>query len=198
MEPEFPIFKPRYPLKARLTILVPSALFFATMCLAAISAASFPVLLWLLLLAGGLFTSLMPFFVIREVRFLEEMVVRRHFLPDRFFAHNELENIDPDSIRAGGQRIRMGRIANLDELKEMSRRWKAARILKETQAARPKKESFYFQRGYGSYASFWGLIFSIIVMMLLPARMQTDLRWVLGGTFLVVYYLYIYIVPKYL
>lgn len=198
MEPEFPIFKPRYPLKARLTILLPSALFFATMCRVAISAASFPVFLWLLVLAVGLFISLIPFFTIREVRFLEEMVVRRHFLPDRFFTHQELENIGHDSIRAGGQRIRMGQIANLNELKEMSQRWKAARILKESQPARPKTEAFYFQRGYGSYASFWGLIFSFIMMMMLPSRMQLDVRWVLGGTFLVVYYVYIYIVPKYL
>jgi len=197
MEPEIPIFKPLYPLRTRLVILVPPALFLAMMCLIAISAASFPAFLWLLLLVIGLFISLIPFFTIREVRFLEELVVRRHFLPDRFFTHQEFETIDHDSIRAGGQRIRMGQIANLSELKEMSQRWKAARILKESQPARPKKEAFYFQRGYGSYASFWGLIFSFIMMMVLPSRLQLDPRWILGGTFLLVYYVYIYVVPKY-
>lgn len=198
MEPEFPIFKPRYPLNARLRILVPSGLFFAMMCGVATSATPFPYFLWLLMTIVGLFISVTPFFIIREVRFLDEMIVRRHFLPDHFFTHEQFEQIDNDSILAGGRRIRMGRIANLEELREMSQRWKAARLLKESHSGKPKKESLFFQRGYGSYAGFWGLIFSVMVLMMLPSRLPVDPRWVLGGTFLVVYHLYVYIVPKYL
>jgi len=198
MELDFPIFKPRYPLRTRLVMLLPTVFFFGMMCNVAISSTQFPVVIWLLALATGLFTSLIPFFVIREIRFPDEMVVRRHFLPDRFFNYKEFEQIDSDSIQAGGQHIRMGQVTNLDELKEMSQRWKAAKILKESQRTKPEKVSPYLQRGYGTYASFWGLMFGIIVMLMLPPQLGLDPRWVLGGTFLLVYLVYIYIVPKYL
>jgi hypothetical protein len=41
-------------------------------------------------------------------------------------------------------------------------------------------------------------MFGIIVMLMLPPQLGLDPRWVLGGTFLLVYLVYIYIVPKYL
>jgi hypothetical protein len=198
MEPEFPIFKPRYPLRIQLVMLLPGVLFFGMMCNVALSPVRFPLLFWLVTLAFGLFTSLLPFFFIREIRFPDEMVVRRHFLPDRFFNYKELEQINPDSIQANGQRIRMGEIVNLEELKAMAQRWKAAKTLKESQRTTQKRETLYFQRGYGTYASFWGLMFGVIVMLMDLPWLQLDPRWVLGGTFLVVYLVYIYIVPKYL
>lgn len=197
METEIPIFKPRYPLRTRMVILGLPLLFFALMCSAAIAIARLPFLFWLLAFIIGFGTSLAPFFIIREIRFVDEMVVRRHFLPDQFFSHKELEQVEADSILAGGQRIRMGEIVNFDELKDMSQRWKAARILKEAQHPQPKKESLYFQRGYGMYASFWGLMFAIIVMLMQPAWLHVDPRWVLGGAFLVFYYLYFYVIPRY-
>jgi hypothetical protein len=198
MEPEFPIFKPRYPLRTRLVMMFPTVFFFGMMCNVAFSAARFPMIFWLLALAIGLFTSLIPFFVIREIRFPDEMVVRRHFLPDRFFSYKEFEQINSDSIQAGGQRIRIGQVTNLDELKEMSQRWKAAKILKESQRNPSNTEALFLQRGYGTYASFWGLMFGVIVMLMDLPWLQFDPRWVLGGTFLLVYLAYIYIVPKYL
>jgi hypothetical protein len=198
MEPKFPIFKPRYPLRTRLMILLLPALFFGMLCNTAFFVANFPTIFWLLALAIGSLTSLIPFFIIREVRFPNEMVVRRHFLPDRFFTYKEFEQINSDSIQAGGQRIRMGQITNLDELKDMSQRWRAAKILKESQRPTPEKESLYLQRGYGMYASFWGLTFGIIVMLMDLPWLQFDPRWSLGGTFLLVYLVYIHIVPKYL
>jgi len=198
MNPEFPIFKPRYPLHTRLIMLLPSVLFFGMMCNVAFSVANFPMIFWLLVLAIGLFTSLIPFFIIREIRFPDEMVVRRHFLPDRFFTYKEFEQINSDSIQAGGQRLRMGQITNLEELKDMSQRWKAAKILKESQRTVPEKKSFYLQRGYGTYGSFWGLMFGVILMLMDLPWLQLDPRWVLAGTFLLVYLVYIYIVPKYL
>jgi hypothetical protein len=198
MKPDFPIFKPRYPLRTRLVMLLPTVIFFGMLCNVAISFAKFSIAFWVLALAIGLLISLIPFFVIREVRFPNEMVVRRHFLPDRFFSYKEFEQIDGKFIQAGGQLIRMGQLDNLDELKEMSQRWKAAKILKESRHAKPETESPYLQRGYGAYASFWGLMFGIIVMLMLPPQLGLDPRWVLGGTFLLVYLVYIYIVPKYL
>lgn len=199
MKPEFPIFKPRYPLRTRLVMLVPPVIFFGTLCNVAFSAANFPVAFWLLALLIGLLTSLIPFFIIREVRFPNEMVIRRHFLPDRFFTYKEFEQIDSDSIHAGGQRIRMGQIANLDELKEIVRHWKAARLLKESRGqTTPDINSFYPQRGYGTYGSFWGLMFGVILMLMNPSWLHIDPRWVLGGTFLLVYLVYSYVVPRFL
>lgn len=148
--------------------------------------------------ASGLFTSLIPFFIIREIRFPGEMIVRRYFLPDYFFSYKEFEQINPGSIQAGGKYIRMGQIINLDELKEKTGIWKAAEILKETQHKVPKTKSLLFQRGYGTYASFWGLIFGIVVVLMDLPWLQFDPRWVLGCTFLLVYFTYIYILPKYL
>jgi hypothetical protein len=198
MEPEFPIFKPRYPLHIRLLMFLPTVLFFGMLCNVALSFAQFPTVFWLLALVFGLVTSLIPFFFLREIRFPDEMVVRRYFLPDRFFNYKEFEGINSDSVQAGGQRIRMGQVTNLDELREMSQRWKAAKILKESQRATPKMESPYLQRGYGTYASFWGLMFGVIVMLMDLPWLQFDPRWVLGGTFLLVYLTYIYILPRYL
>ena len=157
------------------------------MCNVAFSVTKFPIVFWLLVLVTGLFTSLIPFFFIREIRFPNEMVVRRHFLPDRFFTYKEFEQINPDSIQAGGQHLRMGQITNLDELKDMTQRWKAAKVLKESQQTKPEIKSFYPQRGYGTYGSFWGLMFGVIFMLMDLPWLQLDPRWVLGGTFLLVY-----------
>jgi len=198
METEIPVFIPRYPLSTRLAICIPSVLFPAMLCRVATSAERFPVLFWLMALATGLFISLIPFFIIREIRFADEMVVRRHFLPDRYVSSREFEGFEDDSIRAGGQRMRVGRIENPNEFTEKAKRWAAARILKGSNPAKPKIETFYFQRGYGTYASFWSLIFSVIMMMMASGRPEIDPRLVMGGTFLLVYYLYSRLLPGYL
>jgi hypothetical protein len=41
-------------------------------------------------------------------------------------------------------------------------------------------------------------MFGIIIMLLQPPWLHFDPRWLLGGTFLLVYFAYNYIVPKYL
>lgn len=197
MRAEFPIFKPRYPLRTRLVMLLPTMLFFSLLCSAIVNLVRFPMIFWLLMFASAMVTSLLPFFYIREIRFPGEMIVRRHFLPDHFFSHEEFEKINPDSIQAGGQSIRMGQVTNLDELMEISQRWKAAEMLKGAQHRVAKPKSLYIQRGYGTYASFWGLMFGIIVTLMDLPWLQFDPRWVLGITFLLVYFIYIYIVPKY-
>jgi len=198
METDTKIFKPRYSLRARLMILGLPTLFFLLMCGVSVSFVRFPAAFWLISLALGLCTSLVPFFIIREIRFQNEMIVRRHFLPDYFFTYKELNQIDRDAIKAGGRRIRLGEIVNLDELKDMSQRWKSARILKEAQNHTPGKESLYIQRGYGAYASFWGFMFGIILTFIQPSWLKLDSHWMLGGTFLLVYLIYIYVIPRYL
>jgi len=197
MKPDFPIFKPVYPLRVRLAMWFPALLFFGMLCNVGFSLIRFPLVFWVLAIAVGMITSLVPFYFIREVRFPNEMVVRRHFLPDRFFSHHEFDQINADSIQAGGECIRIGTITNLDELKEMTQRWKANKLLKETKGVPSKAESPYLQRGYGGYASFWGLMFGIIVMLMDLPWLSLDPRWVLGGTFLLVYLVYIYIIPRF-
>ncbi len=198
MKPEFPIFKPQYALRTRLIAFLPTALFFGMMCNVAFSAVRFPLVFWLFALVAGFFTSLIPFFTIREVRFPNEMVVRRHFLPDQFFSYEEFEQIHQEFIQAGGRQIRIGQITNLDDLRDMSQRWKAAKVLKESRQPKSEIKSFYPQRGYGTYGSFWGLMFGVIIMLMSPPWLSLDPRWILGGTFLLVYLVYIYVVPKYL
>ena len=198
MKPEFPIFKPQYPLRTRLIVFLPAVLFFGMMCNVAFSATGTPLIFWFFALAIGLITSLIPFFIIREVRFPNEMVIRRHFLPDQFFTYKEFEQINSDSIQAGGRRIRTGQISNSNELKTMVQRWQAAKVLKESRQTKSEMQSLYPQRGYGTYGSFWGLMFGVIIMLMRPPWLSIDPRWILGGTFLLVYLVYIYIVPKYL
>jgi len=196
MDIESHTFKPRYPLQARLLLYgLPLALF-AMLCGAGSLFVELPDLFWALVFVTAFFASLLPFFVIREIRFLDEMVIRRHFLPDLFVSHTEFERIDPDSIQVGGKRIRMGPVANLDALRTMAQRWKAACILKEAQRGPVSPVSLFPVRGYGMYASFWGFLFGVIGMLMTPAGLHLDPRWLLAGTFLLVYFLYIYVIPK--
>jgi hypothetical protein len=196
MDIESHTFQPRYPLRARLLLYGLPLVFFAMLCGAGSLFVELPDLFWALVLATAFFVSLLPFFVIREVRFLDEMVIRRHFLPDLFVSHTEFERIDSNSIQAGGQRIRIGPVANLEELRAMAQRWKAARVLKEAQRGPLAPVSLFPMRGYGMYASFWGFMFGVIVMLMTPSGLHLDPRYLLAGAFLLVYFLYIYVIPK--
>jgi len=199
MEKEIKIFKPRYSAGINFITLGLPGLFFLLICGASVSFSRFSLLFWLFILTLGLFTSLVPFFIIREIRFHKEMVVRRHFLPDYFFSYNDFDQIDENSfIKTGEKHIRLGRIVNLDELKEMSKKWKAAKIIKESRQPPTTQDSFYPQRGYGSYAVFWGFMFSIIILFIQPSLFHLDSRWTFAGLFLGFYYLYAYVIPRYL
>lgn len=189
-------FKPKYPIQTRVLLYGLPLAVFVMLCGASSLFTRLPVAFWILALALSILTSLAPFFVIREIRFLEEMVIRRYFLPDLFFSHQEIEQINPDSIQAGGRRIRMGQVSNLAELREMAHRWKAARILKAAQYDQRAPIPLFPMRGYGMYASFWGILFGTLVMLLVPPELRFDPRWLLGGTFLLVYVAYIYVIPR--
>ncbi|MFZ5910368.1 MAG: hypothetical protein ACOYYU_10160 [Chloroflexota bacterium] len=196
MDIESHTFKPKYPFQTRLLFYGLPVIFFALLCGAGSLFVELPDTFWLLALVLAFLTSLAPFFVVREIRFLEEMVIRRHFLPDLFVSHTEFELVNPDSIQAGGRRIRMGPVANLEELRVMAQRWKATCILKEAQRGPLAPASLFPVRGYGMYASFWGFMFGVIVMLMAPAGLRLDPRWLLAGVFLLVYFLYIYVIPK--
>jgi hypothetical protein len=196
MDTAYSTFKPRYPYHIFLVFYGLPALFFALLCGGVNYLFQAPLLFWFLAFLLGLVTSLAPFFVIREIRFLEQMVIRRHFLPDLFFTYKELQAIMPTFILAGGHRIRMGRIENLEELRTMAQRWTSARILKESRKLVKPGEPLFPQRGYSTYATIWGLLLGVIGMFLAPAWLPVDPRWVLGGIFLLAYVLYVYFIPR--
>jgi len=198
MEKRISAFKPRYPLLIRLFMIGFPLLFFSLLLGGAITPAGLSTLLWLAALILGVITSLLPFIVFREILFLNELVIRRRFLPDLFFKNNEIKPDYSDTLLAKGRSLRIGRPDNLNELKELVHHWSATRTLKEAAGMPVSNSSLYPSRGYGSYASFWGLILGVIVMLLQPHWLPIDPRWLMGGTFLLVYFLYIYIIPKYL
>jgi hypothetical protein len=80
MELTLHIFKPRYPVEIRLAAILMPLLFFVLLFSAAFSITILPMIFWVLIFSLGVISSLVPFFIIREVRFLDELVVRRHFL----------------------------------------------------------------------------------------------------------------------
>ncbi len=190
------VFKPRYPYNTRLAITVLPLLFLVMLIIAAFAPYRLSIYFWAGSLLLGLITSLLPFFVIRQILFVNEMVIRRYFLPDCYINHNEYKRIAKDAILAAGRRIRIGSLENSAELLEMTQHWSAIRTLKAATGAAKKDGPLYPSRGYGSYASFWGLIFGLIIMFLAPPTMVRDPRWVLGGTFLSVYVLFLYILPR--
>lgn len=190
------IYKPRYSTRTRVVLGVFPAMFFSMLCLAPFSLATFPVAFWLLVLLMGFCTSVIPFLTIREIRFLDEMVVRRHFLPDLFFTLEEITGVEPQAILAGGKRMRLPGVVNAQELLECFQRWKAARLLKTARRKVETRPTLYPQRGYGSYASFWGLIAGVILVMMDLPWLAMDPRWQLAGAFLFVYVMYLYLVPR--
>ena len=196
MPPEPYIYKPRYSLRLRTIVAGVPALFFFFLCAAPFILNSMPIAVWVFVLLLGVLTSFIPFFTIREIRFLEEMVVRRHFLPDLFFSLNEIEQVGADRLVTTKGRVRMGELTNLEELNEKYRQWKAAKLLKQASRSGTSQSPIFPQRGYGTYASFWGLLIGAIFMMMSPSWLKLDPRWVLAGGFILIYSLYIYVIPR--
>jgi hypothetical protein len=198
MASNYSVFKPRYSITVRLLLTGMPVLFFGFLVIEASIPRLIPSPFWYLTLLLGIVTSLAPFFFIREIRFTEVMVIRRHFLPDIFIKHKEIEKVEGDKIYVDRRRIRIGKLENIRDLKQMLQSWSAARTLKESTGSNPQVRSPYPARGYGGYASFWGILFGVIIMIIGQNWIHVDPRWLLGITFVLVYYSYIYIVPKYL
>jgi hypothetical protein len=196
MEITLHIFKPRYPVEIRLAVILMPLLFFVLLFSAAFSITILPMSFWVLIFSLGVISSLVPFFIIREIRFLDELVVRRHFLPDIFIPFEQIVSFENTIMLSDDRKIRLGKLGNLVELNAHFQRWKAAKLLKGSQSHPDPVKSLYPQRGYGSYASFWGLIFGVLFTSLAPPGFAIDPRWLLAGSFLLVYFIYIYIIPR--
>jgi hypothetical protein len=197
MENEDIIFKPHYTSYASLALYGLPLAFLGLLCA---SASLFPQanpLFWVAMLALGITASLLPFFFVRYILFREKMVVRRYLLPDTYLDYREVQEVDAAVIHTTRGDVRLGRLQNADDLREMVQRWKAVRTLKENQRGPVQAQRFELPvRGYGTYGLMWGLMFGIIAMYLIPASLNLDSRWVLGGALLLTYLIYIYILPR--
>jgi hypothetical protein len=190
------VFTPRYSPLVQIASLGLPVAFFGALAAAATSSTAMSPGLWSLTLALGIGTSLVPFLRIRDIVFARQLVIRRHFLPETSLAHREIAEVGKDAIVGGGLRIRLGGLRNSDRLREAVRQWIAAQVLKEAAARVEKQPWIYPTRGYGGYAGFWGIIFGMISLFLRPSWFPLDARWVMAGVFLIVYVLYIYVLPR--
>ena len=170
--------------------------FFTLLIMAASSRLLSTKFIWAVIFLLGILTSLLPFYLIRQILFVGEVVIRRHFLPDQFIGLHEFGGVIGDSVLASGKRIRIRHMENLDELSTAARRWSAARTMEKKTPKPERSKPVYPTAGYGPYASFWGLIFGVISIFVLPDILPLDPRWILGGTFLSVYLIYIYVLPR--
>jgi len=198
MDPDIPIFKPRYPLPYRLGFLAAPLLFFG-MLLGGIGApAILPIGYWYVALLVGVLTAFLPFFRIREIRFANDLVLRRYFLPDIFVNYKDKYEIEGGIFHVKNRNIRTGPLENVEELKGMERLWSAKQTLREATGGPASFRPIFPSRGHGTYAGFWGLALGVIVAILASTWPNIDPRWPPGITFLTVYFVFVYIVPSYL
>jgi membrane protein YdbS with pleckstrin-like domain len=190
------VFKPQYSAATHFARVGLPFGFFGLLIWAAAQPSALSSSFWLATLLLGTCTALLPFYVIRDVLFLNQLVVRRHFLPESALAVQEIERIERGTIVAGGRRIPLGRLENVDDLKQMAERWTAALALKAAARQPTQGAPRLPTRGYGGYASFWGLVLGVPVMIIQPPWLSVDPRWLLGATFLFVYIVFVYVLPR--
>jgi hypothetical protein len=198
MDQNIPIFRPRYPLAFKLGFISVPVLFFGMLSYGIGAPSLEPVIYWYLALVCGGLTAVFPFFFLREIRFVNDLVIRRYFLPDIFVNPREIYTIEAGEIYVRGLRIHIGPLENLEELKGMAKQWSAKQTLKAVARGQASAPLYLPSRGPNAYAGFWGLMFAVIVVILAPVGPSIDPRWPPGIAFLVVYFVFAYIVPKYL
>jgi len=190
------VFRPRYSLGLRIARLGLPIVFFSALTVAAALPIQLPGSIWLVLFAMGVITSLLPFLIVRDILLVERLVIRRFLLPETVLTHLEIESVDALGIVAGGRRIPLGRLKNHDDLAGAVKRWTAARTLKASGGRAPLAQWPYPARGIGGYASIWGIILGLISIVLQPAWLHVDSRWVMGVVFFCVYILFVYVLPR--
>lgn len=196
MDQEYPVFKPHYPLVYRLVFLILPITFFALLLRGIVAPRTLPITYWYVTLLGGILTAISPFLIIREIRFADDLIVRRYFLPDIFIRYTETYFLESNLIEVRQRRIRLGNLQNIDELRDMAKRWSARKALKDSRRNQILTKMVLPSRGVGAYAGFWGLLLGLIVAILQPAELSFDPRWLPGTTFAIVYFLFVYVIPK--
>ena len=196
MDQDQPVFKPQYPLVYRLVFLILPIIFFALLLRGIVAPRSLPITYWYITFLCGILTAISPFLIIREIRFVDDMIVRRYFLPDIYIHYTETYSIENNVIDVRQRHIHLGRLQNGAELSDMVRRWSARRALKDSRRTRILTKMVLPSRGVGAYAGFWGLVLGLIVAILQPAEPGFDPRWLPGSTFALIYFLFVYVIPK--
>jgi hypothetical protein len=190
------IFKPQYPFWKKFAVLGLPVIFIGLIVYGALTVSRLSILFWTGMLILAIIASLAPYFFIREVRFTQSVVVRRHFLPDRFLEADEIASIDAEAIHLSKGHIRLSGLQNVAELQARFQRWKSAKILKEAQNNHQAAAGSFPIRGSGSYAFMWGLFIGVIALFLQPTWLPLDPRWFFGIVFLIVYLIYLYGLPN--
>lgn len=196
MDQDQPIFKPRYPFVYRLVFLVLPFGFFALLFRGIVAPRTLPIIYWYVTLLCGILTAIFPFLIIREIRFAEDLIVRRYFLPDFFIHYTETYDIAPHLIQVRQRHLRLGQLQNVEELQAMAKRWSAKQMLKDSRRKRILTNMVLPARGTGAYAGFWGILLGVIVAILQPSELSIDPRWLPGTTFAIIYFLFVYVIPK--
>ncbi len=125
------VFKPKYPLRVRITVwLYPigviACIFFVIM--AAISRSVFPYLIYAFIFA---FTVLsMPMILFREVRFGEAITVKRYFLPRRIIQYEEVVDFTLRGLVAKRGGIPLANVQNRAEFEKIIKRLVAQHKIK--------------------------------------------------------------------
>ena len=196
MHQEQPVFKPQYPLVYRLVFLMLPIVFFALLLRGIVAPRLVPSLYWYTTFLFGILTAISPFLIIREIRFVDDMIVRRYFLPDVFINYTESYSIAANFIEVRQRHIHLGRLQNIAELSDMTKRWAARKALKDSRRTQILTKMVLPSRGVGAYAGFWGLLLGLIVAILQPAELSFDPRWLPASTFALIYFLFVYVIPK--
>ncbi len=196
MNQEQPVFKPQYPLVYRLVFLILPIVFFALLLRGIVAPRLLPIAYWYMTFLFGILTAISPFLMIREIRFVDDMIVRRYFLPDIFIHYTEPYSIQNNLIDVRQRHINLGRLQNVDELNDMVKRWSARKALKDSRRTQILTKMVLPSRGVGAYAGFWGLVLGLIVAILQPAELSFDPRWLPASTFALIYFLFVYVIPK--
>ncbi|MBN1302903.1 MAG: hypothetical protein JXA13_00605 [Anaerolineales bacterium] len=190
------IFKPEYPFLQKHAPTVLPVIFVILILYGTLYAINLPPLFWICMLILAVIASLLPYFFIREIRFTQNFVVRRYFLPDRFLELEEIANIDAHFVHLKNSRIRLGGLTNIEALQARFQRWRSASLLKGRSQKDTGYSTLFPMRGAGSYAFMWGLFTGVTALMLQPDWITLDERWFFGVIFLVVYLLHVYLLPK--
>ncbi len=180
------IFTPRYTLPTRLVIIGLPILFALLFGVEIFSLQA--KWGWLLTFMVGLAAAVAPFFVVRRIHFRDRLVVKRYLVPDAYIEHKDIIAVTNRTIQTTTTRIHLGKLLNPDEFHTIFQRWKAVKLLNEAGNRAHPRTMLLPSRGLGSYVFIWALLFSLIVLFMLPEGLNMDIRWLVGGAFTVFYF----------
>ncbi len=122
------VFKPQYPTRIRLTVVlypigVLACIFFIFMALA--SRSIFPYIIYAIIFG---FTVLsMPMIIFREARFGDQITLKRYFMPRRIIHYEDVVDLTPRGLVAKHGGIPLANVQNRSEFEKIIRKLAAQR-----------------------------------------------------------------------